>query len=130
MTYRTVTGYPFDGYDGTDESFERLMGGTLTSAGYGSEPDLYETIGRTDAIHDEQSAAERTVAGGRCTLCEEDVPELLPWSGQRLCWQCVDLNLDLLAKAVLETTPVRIRQGSLVRDDRFPEIIFTMEAAR
>lgn len=102
---------------------------TWESAGV-IQPDLYETIGRTDAIYDEQSAAERTVAGGRCTLCEEDVPELLPWSGQRLCWDCVDLNLDLLAKAVLETTPVRIGQGSLVRDDQFPEIMFTMEPSR
>lgn len=25
MTYRTVTGYPFDGYDGSDESFEALQ---------------------------------------------------------------------------------------------------------
>lgn len=24
MTYSTVTGYPFDDYDGTDESFEKL----------------------------------------------------------------------------------------------------------
>lgn len=53
-----------------------------------------------DAQADFASAAERTVAPGRCTLCEEDSPELVPWSGERLCWNCTDRQLDLLALAV------------------------------
>ena len=47
--------------------------------------------------------SELVIAGGLCTLCENDADELLPWGGcERLCWACVDLNLDLLAKAVSE----------------------------
>jgi hypothetical protein len=68
-----------------------------------------------DAVEDFIALSERTVAAGRCTGCEADAPELLPWtSHERLCWRCVDLQLDLLAKAIsegnalaLNTTKVR-----------------------
>jgi hypothetical protein len=55
-----------------------------------------------DAHEDFTAACERTVAAGQCTGCEETAPELIPWSGQRLCWHCVDLQLDLMALAVRE----------------------------
>lgn len=63
---------------------------------------------RADAIADHQAACERTVAGGRCTLCETESAELVPWSGDRLCMGCVDLQLDLLAKAVQADAPVTV----------------------
>lgn len=48
-----------------------------------------------------QDVCERTVAGGTCTLCGHDSDELLPWaSSERLCWDCTDYQLDLLALAV------------------------------
>lgn len=67
-----------------------------------------ETGAMTDAAVDFQAACERTVAGGRCTLCENESAELIPWSGERLCMGCVDLQLNLLAKAVQEDTPVTV----------------------
>lgn len=57
---------------------------------------------RRDAVADFTAACERTVRGGQCTGCETPAPELIPWSGERLCWDCVDTQLDLLAKAILE----------------------------
>lgn len=53
-----------------------------------------------DALADFQAACERTVAGGACTLCEADSPELIPWSGERICVGCMDTQLDLLALAI------------------------------
>lgn len=56
-----------------------------------------------DALADFTAACERTVAGGRCTGCEEEAAELLPWTPrERLCWACTDLQLDLMAKAIGE----------------------------
>jgi hypothetical protein len=52
------------------------------------------------------------LAGPGCTSCG-GVPEdgdLVPWSGERLCWPCTDTQLDLMAKAVQEATPVTIGQ--------------------
>jgi hypothetical protein len=38
-----------------------------------------------------------------CTGCERTTDDgLVPWAGQRLCWSCVDLHLDLLALAVAD----------------------------
>lgn len=42
-----------------------------------------------------------------CTGCEKLTAERIPWSGERLCWDCTDLQLDLLAKA-LEDEPVQV----------------------
>ena len=76
---------------------------------FASQAELYEAgelawqQARTDAETDFTAACERTIAAGRCTGCEQDVPELLPWaSHERLCWACADLQLDLLAIAVGE----------------------------
>jgi hypothetical protein len=90
MTNLTVTGYPLDGFDDSDESFELLLDGAATGpdTGYGPEP--------------------RTLASGRCTLCEADTAELVPWAGERLCWTCTDLQLDLLARAVMEAGAVPV----------------------
>jgi hypothetical protein len=89
-----ITGYPYDEYDGTDESFEKLMGD------FG--PARQELAAKADAQRDFAASCERTVAAGQCTGCEEPSPELLPWSGQRLCWRCVDVQLDLMALAIGE----------------------------
>jgi hypothetical protein len=69
--------------------------------------------------NDEQEAAaralvagqcEKTVAAGRCTLCENDAAELVPWAtGERLCWECVDQQMDLLARAVEDILPVEVK---------------------
>lgn len=42
-----------------------------------------------------------------CTGCEQLSCELVPWSGERLCWDCTDLQLDLMAKA-LQDMPVQV----------------------
>lgn len=42
-----------------------------------------------------------------CTGCEQGTTELVPWSGERLCWDCTDLQLDLMAKA-LQDMPVQV----------------------
>jgi hypothetical protein len=42
-----------------------------------------------------------------CTQCERDVAEV-PWSGERLCWDCADIQLDLMARALLEAAPVQV----------------------
>lgn len=35
-----------------------------------------------------------------CTMCAQRSPVLVPWSRERLCMDCADLQLDLLAKAL------------------------------
>jgi hypothetical protein len=37
-----------------------------------------------------------------CTGCESPAEDLVPWAGQRLCWSCVDLHLDLMALAMAD----------------------------
>jgi hypothetical protein len=62
-----------------------------------------------DYLASQDAACERTVAGGRCTLCERDAPELVPWAtAERLCWGCVDVQLDLLARAIMDAGPVPV----------------------
>lgn len=61
-----------------------------------------------DASHDFTASCERTVAPGQCTGCEEDAPELIPWSGERLCWRCVDVQLDLMAAAIMEEGAISV----------------------
>lgn len=53
----------------------------------------------------QENQCEVTVAGGQCTMCEADSPELWPWSGHRVCQDCFDKQLDLLALAVREAAP-------------------------
>jgi hypothetical protein len=50
----------------------------------------------------QEGQCEATVAGGRCTLCEADSTKLLPWSGERVCWDCFDRQLDLVALAIAD----------------------------
>ena len=68
---------------------------------------------RADAQADFTAASERTVAPGQCTGCEEDAPELIPWSGEKLCWACVDVQLDLMAQAILEEGAVSVGGAGL-----------------
>jgi hypothetical protein len=63
---------------------------------------MTEALACYDAVEDFTASCERTVAPGQCTGCERDAGELIPWSGERLCWRCVDLQLDLLALAMGE----------------------------
>ena len=51
---------------------------------------------------------ESATAGGTCGGCEKEAAELIPWASQRLCWDCVDLHLDLLALAVAEGTGTEV----------------------
>lgn len=90
MTYATVTGYPVDDYDGSGESFSKLV-----AAG-------------ADAYLDFAASRERTVSPGSCTGCGLPAAELIPWSGQRLCWPCTDVQLDLMAKVFLAEAPVYV----------------------
>lgn len=54
-----------------------------------------------EAGFDFAAACERTVAPGTCTGCGTPAATLLPWTpAERLCWDCTDLHLDLLAMAV------------------------------
>jgi hypothetical protein len=54
--------------------------------------------------------SEAVIAGGQCTQCEHDSAELIPWTtDQRLCWDCVDFQLDLLALAVQDILPVEVK---------------------
>lgn len=64
---------------------------------------MISTLGDTKALAEGQ--CERTVAGGQCTLCAAGSYELLPWSGERVCWDCFDRQLDLLAKTIHEAGP-------------------------
>lgn len=128
MTYATVTGYPFEGYDGSDESFEELVSsGTcedpeqhnLHTDGRwlfercpvcgGSEPlSKLDLLARADAERDFAAAVRRQTPDGHCTGCGTQSPELVPWSGQRLCWDCADFQLDLVASAILADAPVSV----------------------
>jgi hypothetical protein len=38
---------------------------------------------------------------GPCTRDPEHGPAEVPYSGEKLCWDCADRDLDLLAKAVM-----------------------------
>lgn len=57
--------------------------------------------------------AEQMVAAGQCTGCEAETGELVPWAGERLCWNCTDLQLDLMALACqsADGLPVTVGQG-------------------
>ena len=68
---------------------------------------------RADALADFAAACERTVAPGQCTGCEENAAELIPWSGEKLCWHCVDVQLDLMAAAILEEGAVSVGGAGL-----------------
>lgn len=69
---------------------------------------ITEARAQYDAVEDFAAQCERTVAPGQCTGCEVASPELVPWSGERLCWSCTDIQLDLLAKAICEDAPVYV----------------------
>lgn len=62
---------------------------------------ITEAMAQYDAVEDHAASCERTVAAGRCTGCEQEAGELIPWTPrERLCWRCTDLQLDLLALAM------------------------------
>jgi hypothetical protein len=46
--------------------------------------------------------SEPLVRAGVCAGCESDADELVPWASKRLCWDCVDKQIDLLARAVAD----------------------------
>jgi hypothetical protein len=55
----------------------------------------------------EWPAAAAVRVESRCTGCEASTGPLVPWAGERLCLACVDLQLDLTAKALMEDLPVQ-----------------------
>jgi hypothetical protein len=57
---------------------------------------------RQEAWADYNRALE---ALSRCTMCERSGGDLVPWSGERLCWDCTDKQLDLLAMAMQDQLP-------------------------
>lgn len=48
---------------------------------------------------------------GLCTRDPGHGEASVPWSGERLCWDCADTALDLLAKACETELPVTIGKG-------------------
>jgi hypothetical protein len=50
----------------------------------------------------DMAACKRRMELGTCTRDHAHGPAEVPWAGERLCWNCADQDLDLLAKAVLE----------------------------
>lgn len=90
----------------TQEQFHRRVEELREQGGLSVE----EAIER--AAYEVDHPSEMTVAGGRCTLCEADAPELTPWATrERLCWTCVDLQLDMLALALVEAGPFPVTLG-------------------
>jgi hypothetical protein len=73
--------------------------------------DVFEDEGDAGVLAaDLNASCETTVAAGRCTLCENDAAELVPWTTrERLCWECVDQQMDLLARAVEDILPVEVK---------------------
>lgn len=55
---------------------------------------------------------------GLCTRNPSHGPAEVPWSGQRLCWDCADHDLDLLAVALRgeDTLPLEDRLEALAGD--------------
>jgi hypothetical protein len=61
------------------------------------------TINNVTSARPGTEAGNAITTTGRCTLCERDVPETFPYGcRERLCQDCLDLNLDLLAIAISE----------------------------
>jgi hypothetical protein len=140
MTSQTVSGYPFDGYDGSDESFERLISGEdpevqdlarrtgltpLSVLESETEPEHFHNrvneLVETEhlpveraierAAYEIDHPSESVVAAGRCGGCEKEAGERIPWGSQKLCWDCVDAQLDLMALAVAQAVPVPVMVG-------------------
>jgi hypothetical protein len=118
MTYSTVTGYPYDGYDGTDESFEKLLDQIPCPERH--PQDGASCICYAHAEGDHRDCHGRTWPNeaaltdlGPCTRNPEHGPAEVPWSGDRLCWDCADHELDLLAKALQSEGgwPVQVGSG-------------------
>lgn len=60
---------------------------------------------RTGLVPLAQAGVRVCTLEGRAVRPDED---LVPWSGQKLCWDCMDQQLDLMAKAIqLDPEPVR-----------------------
>lgn len=76
----------------------------------GSGLDVEAAIER--AAFEVDHPGEMAVSGGLCTLCERHADELIPWAArERLCWPCVDVQLDLLATALMEAGPFPVALG-------------------
>jgi hypothetical protein len=56
----------------------------------------------------EWPAAAAVLIESRCTGCETSTGPLVPWSGERLCLDCVDTQLDLMAKALIEDAAIQV----------------------
>lgn len=120
--YDSMTGYPLDTRDGeTEDAYLDRMIELSDPAFAGFDA---EARARLDATADFSAQCEKTVMGGRCTMCEASSYELLPWSGERICWDCFDHQLDLMAKAIREAGA----EAFLVFGENVPEPFEAVEA--
>ena len=67
-----------------------------------------EQQARADAERDFAAVMAQETPEGHCTGCGFPDEELVPWSGQRLCWGCTDIQLDLAAASFLADAPVHV----------------------
>lgn len=58
-----------------------------------------------DARHDFTATVNRAVAPGSCTGCETSGVKLFRYGREILCGGCMDTQLDLMAKAVIDLVP-------------------------
>lgn len=65
--------------------------------------------------------------GEECTHCERETGVLIPWARERLCLDCMDTQLDLVARAMREL-PVQVGKG--VTTPGHVTVIDWVEAAR
>lgn len=108
----TVVASTYGNHDGLSGTVVPEPPEITTSRHFG---DLAGTVWVKLDIQDERAVAcgyDASQIARICTGCEQ-VPadgDLVPWSGERLCWNCADAQLDLLAKAVSDL-PVTVGRG-------------------
>ena len=57
-----------------------------------------------------------------CTLCERRTSDaLVPWCGKRLCLDCTDLSLNLMALAVADMMAAAAEAASPSQADAVPQ---------
>jgi hypothetical protein len=60
----------------------------------------------------QEAEAIRNAPGSLCPHCEREADELVPWEGERVCWPCIERQLDLLVRATRQL-PVTVGRGVL-----------------
>jgi hypothetical protein len=97
----TGTAMHFAAFTAPGWSREEHQAGYVAESGYADHQNAAALRELTRGEGDQFLPAARI-----CTGCDREVyGDLVPWSGERLCWDCTDLQLDLLAAALLEDSP-------------------------